>query len=493
MKIYKNEIDCGLESKILSSARFNIACKITNSYTIDTSKQISIARANPEQPDLYYLDSLLVSSGINGNDDVFLKQYLWAARKTPEDKKLNFMHNEKDIIGHQTSSRVIDGLGNLISEDEDVDNIPDEIHIVVGSVIYKYWQDQQLQERMDNLIEEIKEGKWAVSMECIFQDFDYALFNDKEKKIVSRNEETSYLTKSLRIYGGSGSYNNYRIGRVLKNFSFSGNGIVDIPANPNSVIFGIGDEKELMTFANYSISNNVIEGERKKMEINLKDHLELVQEAATSKADASVLKTRVEDMQKAIASVESKNKELEEKIAEAEQKNEELEKAAKAEKVTREEIVASKDEEIKKLEESIASIKEEKAKLEDEISTIKENAKVEARKAKLTAKVGEAKASELIEKLKDASDELFDIFVESVSDSKAEMSEEDKKKKLEKEKKEKEAKAKEDLEKAEEEVEKAKAEAGIAGGETETVDRDKQLSIARYIGSTLKNKVEIGE
>ena len=47
----------------------------------------------------------------------------------------------------------------------------------------------------------------------------------------------SYLTKYLRAYGGQGEYDNYKIGRVLRNITFSGKGFVDKPANPDSVIF----------------------------------------------------------------------------------------------------------------------------------------------------------------------------------------------------------------------------------------------------------------
>lgn len=487
MKIYNNEIECGLKDKILSSARFSVACKITNSYSVDKDIKVSVARANPDQKDLYYIDSLLVSSGWNGNDDVFLKNYLWEARHTPEDKKLNFMHNEKDIIGHQTSARVIDAFGNVISDNEDVNSLPDEIHIVVGSVMYKYWQDEELQKRMDTMIAEIKEGKWAVSMECIFTDFDYALIKDGEKLVVERNEDSSYLTKALRIYGGSGTYDGYRVGRVLKNFSFSGNGIVDIPANPNSVIFGLSDEKELMTFANYK--TNTDKGERTIMEIKLEDHLNLVNEAATSKAGAEVLKSRVEDMQKAIASVEKENKELSEKLTEAVAKNEEVAKSLNSEKLAREEITKAKDEEISKLNETISSITSEKEALAAKVAEAEEFSKTEARKAKLLAKVDEAKATELVEKFKEVSDELFDVFVSNISQAEC-MSDEEKKKKMEAEKKQKEAEA---LKKAEEDLEKAKAEAGLSGGNDTEVNKEKQVSIARYLAGISKIKVKSGE
>ena len=56
-------------------------------------------------------------------------------------------------------------------------------------------------------------------------------------KILTRNEETSFLTKYLRSYGGIGEHENYQIGRVLRNITFSGKGFVNRPANPESIIF----------------------------------------------------------------------------------------------------------------------------------------------------------------------------------------------------------------------------------------------------------------
>ena len=55
--------------------------------------------------------------------------------------------------------------------------------------------------------------------------------------ILARNNETSYLTKYLRAYGGMGQHEQYKIGRVLRNITFTGKGFVDKPANEDSIIF----------------------------------------------------------------------------------------------------------------------------------------------------------------------------------------------------------------------------------------------------------------
>ena len=90
---------------------------------------------------------------------------------------------------------------------------------------------------MDQLIAEILEGKWAVSMECLFKNFDYAVVTPTgENKVIARSNESAFLTKHLRFYGGSGEYGGNKIGRLLRSFVFSGKGMVTNPANPRSLI-----------------------------------------------------------------------------------------------------------------------------------------------------------------------------------------------------------------------------------------------------------------
>ncbi|MFX9552086.1 hypothetical protein ABTO49_21095, partial [Acinetobacter baumannii] len=87
------------------------------------------------------------------------------------------------------------------------------------------------------LLAEIAEGKWFVSMECLFKGFDYALeAADGTTRVVARNETTAFLSKYLRCYGGSGTHGDSRIGRLMRNIVFSGKGLVRTPANPESVI-----------------------------------------------------------------------------------------------------------------------------------------------------------------------------------------------------------------------------------------------------------------
>ena len=74
---------------------------------------------------------------------------------------------------------------------------------------------------MKKIIAEIEEGKWYVSMECLFAGFDYALIGEEgSAKVLARDEESAFLTKHLRAYGGTGEYQGYKVGRALEIYLF---------------------------------------------------------------------------------------------------------------------------------------------------------------------------------------------------------------------------------------------------------------------------------
>ena len=139
MKIFSKEIEDGIAELVQSSA--SVAYCMPASLASDkssspTSKdfidKIKAESANPKQIDLYYITSVLVSTGWNKNDDVFNSASTWAARDTPEDKQFNFMHDENDIIGHITGSYVVDKNGDPIADDTQ----PDDFDIITEAVLY---------------------------------------------------------------------------------------------------------------------------------------------------------------------------------------------------------------------------------------------------------------------------------------------------------------------------------------------------------------------
>ena len=239
IQIFEQEKQDDLEDLILATACISYAsqaepCVINNKFF-----QPIKSSASYNDSDLYYVQSILVSSSWNKNDDIFDKSEVWKAKNTPEDKPTNLEHDENLIIGHITSNWPITEDGILIDENTPIENLPEKYHILTGSVIYKGFSNPELRERSQKLISEIEDGTKFVSMECFFNGFDYGILDDATRKfnLLPRNNETAYLTKYLKAYGGQGYHESYKIGRVLKNITFSGKGFVNKPANPDSIIF----------------------------------------------------------------------------------------------------------------------------------------------------------------------------------------------------------------------------------------------------------------
>ena len=330
MKIYKQEIDDGLQEALAKNNTL-AWCSVAETYkpsaTFKSSALDKLIAENQDQMDLYYLKSILDSTGWNKNDDVFDPKETWAAKDTPEDKPFNFMHNEKDIIGHITGNVAVDFDG---AELDPTGESPKQFNILTTSVIYTEWSDSEQRDRMNKIIAEIEDGKWFVSMECLFPNFDYALLDGSgQTSVVPRNEASAFLTKHLRSYGGNGIYDNYRVGRLLRNLSFSGKGLVSKPANPRSVILDGNktfDESEAKTITISSLK-----------------------ESTMSDSDKQITDLRAE-----LAEAKAANKELQEQVTAGQQ--EELQgKIAELET-----SLAAKQDEVDKLTESVASLSSEK-------------------------------------------------------------------------------------------------------------------------------------
>lgn len=316
-------------------------------------KAVALASDNEE---LYRMLSVMVSVGWNLNDEVFLKERMWAARHTPEDKRFDYRHKDQDILGHIVGNYVVDNDGNVIADDTKVEDLPDAFHIVAESVIYKEWKDEDQQKRIDGIIVEIEKAlaseddadtKWFVSMECGFYGFDYAIKDhDGKVTILERTEATAVLTKHLRAYGGTGKINDYQIGRVPKNISYSGLGLVENPGNPQSIIFnGVLSFREEQTSQVQEIMEIAMANENPKdnsaadaLIAEYKNKIQVLEDAKAA------LETKVGTLEANLVTKDNDIKTLNAKVTDTEAKVEaaKTEAAAKVEEVNKKLEVSEK-------------------------------------------------------------------------------------------------------------------------------------------------------
>lgn len=460
MNIFKYEIEDGLSNEVAkaNSIAFNRTILVKDMPKDVLEKTISMQFTPVNQIDLFYFESILASSGWNKNDDVFEIAELIKARYTPINKPVNFMHNEKDIIGHMTSSIL---LSNNLPIDNETDIISN-LDVIVGSVIYKYWEDEGQRERITSLLKEIAEGKWCVSMECIFPHFDYAVITpDGSNKVVARNDDTSFLTKYLRIFGGKGEYKGCRIGRLLRDFTFSGKGIVDEPANPRSIVTDYKAESFYGSAASIQEINMENEMSKEIETVAKADYDNLVEELKSLKAQAA----------------EKAQKEVDEKI-----------KSIASDLEAHKEIIKGKDANIQSLTEQLNTTKAELEVVKNELTTEKLNVVKASRLAKLLEKgVSEDRAKSLSEKFASISEELFNELVDSYpTEAKKDEKEMEKEECAKKEKEEAAKKEKEATEAATKALEAAKS-SEIPGS---IPNADKANELSAKASAWLKNSVD---
>ena len=430
IKIYEKEIADGIGPLVQSTASIAYCSEATlhkgnfeaaKSLITDQDVLDRVLAENKDQVDLYYLESVLVSTGWNKNDDVFVTQSTWDARNTPEDKQFNFMHDENDIIGHITGSYVLTKDGKAIADDSEM---PEEFDIITQAVLYNSWTNSENRERMEQIISEIGDGKWFVSMECLFAGFDYALVGPNgEAKILTRDEDSSFLTKHLRAYGGTGEYEGHKIGRALSNIAFSGKGLVSKPANPRSIILNSKSTARFNVKPNSQLSIG---------DVNMSDTL--------------MFEKQLADVQAQLAEAKAENDLIKAKIEEAKDKefasqSEAYEVAAEQSNVTiaeLEETIKSTQARVAELEDSLTTSQTELSEAMNEMNEMKAQAKLEQRKAALVeAGLSEEEVAERISAFSSLDDEAFEAVIALWPPKK------DDKKKKDKEKEDKDAEAEE--------------------------------------------------
>jgi hypothetical protein len=441
MLIYEQEKNDGLEEIIKASASIStasLAAPVSDNIKNDI-KNIK-ALASYDDNDLYYVQSILVTSSWNKNDDIFSNEEIWMAKNTPEDKPTNLEHDENTIIGHIVSNWPITDDGILIDQNTPMENLPERLHIVTGSVIYKAYVNPELKDRTSKLIAEIENGTKYVSMECMFKGFDYGLINEAtgEYKILSRSNDTAFLTKHLRAYGGSGKYDNHKIGRVLRQITFSGKGYVDKPANPDSIIFnrenfvGFSNIKNTeKTFSGVSeISTNPMENNTMSLEkeiAEIKEKVEAMQDCASATQEAYA---QVNELKDKIVALENSLQSKDVELAESKTAYDNLVSSTEAAKKMSEEEMMKKEEEMKKAKSDLDAALEAVAAYKGKEEEMMKKEKKMKRMASLLEKgLDQEVASSAVDQFETLEDSAFDAMIELVSNAakKVKMPEEMKK------------------------------------------------------------------
>ena len=428
MKIYASEISDGLQELISNNNAVSFA-----SVVLDTPHESRIAASdlanksnlntafatNKGQFDLHYVNTILVTTGWNKNDDVFDRNEVWAARNTPEDKPFNYEHNPADIIGHITGNEVIDDGGQEISDAASLDQLPSKFHILTSGVLYKHVHSRnaELEERMAEIINGISNGEWFVSMEALFNDFDYAIVTpDGKHKVISRNEESAFLTKHLKSYGGDGIYQEYKVGRLIKNITFSGKGLVRKPANPESV-FVFEDINSFATVEAEVISPIDIKNEYSSI-IN-KENDSMSDNHESLQREVAELRERLKEMDE--AAVRAKFANLESEVASRDEKIQTMAEAATDAAGSYKELVAVKE----GLEAKLSEANEANEKISQELSEIRDEILKASRISMLVeAGLDKSDAEEAVEKFANLNDEQFEEITK-IFENKTEATDED--------------------------------------------------------------------
>jgi len=176
---------------------------------------------------------------MNLNGAVFLPSELVAARDTMLDKPLDVEHLEGYIVGHiydrafmLKDRSVVDPVDMLVSKGNKIDK--EEIDIAVAMSLYKY--------RFPEIAQDVLDGKYKVSMECYYRDFDIKvgdviISKDEAKRIgISFSDSDSLVGSSVKLVEGNKELGYSRVGRVFRDILFSGCGLVESPANEESII-----------------------------------------------------------------------------------------------------------------------------------------------------------------------------------------------------------------------------------------------------------------
>lgn len=372
-----------MEAKATLSRELNEASALEFINKVPESV-IKGSKADPNHPYALVVDCVQVSSFFNKNDHYFIPAELWAARNSSKYMLVDWEHDREQIIGCISDSYAVKDSVTMADDSiiDDTTNFDIYNEIVVWKNVFPDYAEK--------IVEMHKEGRLFVSMECTYEDFDFALQKPGgEVAVVARNEKTDFLVDHIRIFGGTGEYEGYKVGIAFRNISFVGTGFCEKPANPRSYVLNVeanDDEAKIESGVSIEelIENNVCK--------NINDtELEMV--ASENKFGVKEIGTNFFGKGE-VMNWEDKYAEVQEELIKA--KQEVAEKGSKLESVAKDfddakTALAEKETIIKELEVKAEELEAEKEKTASEIKSEYEEklAKIEAEKAELNEKLAE--------------------------------------------------------------------------------------------------------
>jgi hypothetical protein len=233
-----------MSNKLILEAILNPHSDISEKRRKEIAEKLELPQNN--QRDLMFMSAILVSTGVNKNGAGFLGSELILARETISQKPLNISHDSKQVIGHITNWIFMDQDGNVLDdkalyeaathhdEDERKKAIAEldamEMDIGIICAVYKA--------NFPEIAEEISMGKWKVSMECYYDDFDIKVDDTiiAKDEAIEKSWSDARVNKVIRDIVAGRALGNERIARMLRGIRFCGVGIVENPANDRSLI-----------------------------------------------------------------------------------------------------------------------------------------------------------------------------------------------------------------------------------------------------------------
>jgi len=386
-----------LEAKANVSMEINDSNEAKAFFDKVPQKVARDSKADSEHPYALVVECLQASAFFNKNDHYFIPTELWKARASSKYMLVDWEHDREQIIGCISDSYAVKDSTAMGDDSLIDDNTAFDIYneIVVWKNVFPDYAEK--------IVDMHKEGKLFVSMECTYEDFDFALQKGSDEVIVvARNEETDFLIDYIRVFGGSGKYEDYKVGIAFRNISFVGTGFCEKPANSRSYVLDVKEKVAEIDTEEKESGVNIVEiiknnsynsAEEKDLEsvasenkVGVKDFRDnffgkgevMSLEERFEKAQEELLKAKQEIIEKD-SKIESVAKNLEDAKTALAEKEEILEELTK----TKEDIEAANIKTIEDIkaeyEEKLAKVEEEKASINEKLAEI---AKAEMQRAR---------------------------------------------------------------------------------------------------------------